>query len=351
MQTMGVFAHEYGHALGLPDLYDTDNSSAGIGDWSLMAGGSWNGVITSGDRPAHLDAWSKFFLGWVTPAPVSGVLTGESILQAATNADVYQLLNGTPTSGEYFLVENRQLAGFDKGLPGDGLLIWHIDGDRISDAMITNTVNNNECYPGGPSCVSGHFGVALAQADDQWDLERGTNRGDSGDPYASPGSTSFTDSTSPNSSLYSGVPSDVNITGISASGAVMTADLAWGTCTDNDGDGYGNPGSAGCPNGSAPDCDDSDPDIYPGGLPIRIPGTPASYFTSLYGAYSAAGELQTVQVQDSVLTEDVNFDIAKTVTLQGGYDCGFSSVTGITSINGAVALSDGTMFMGDIVVQ
>ncbi len=56
-------------------------------------------------------------------------------------------------------------------------------------------------------------------------------------------------------------------------------------------------------------------------------------------------------MQDSVLTEDVNFDIAKTVTLQGGYDCGFSSVTGITSINGAVALSDGTMFMGDIVVQ
>jgi immune inhibitor A len=42
--TMGVYAHEYGHALGLPDLYDTDNSSEGVGKWSLMGAGSWCGV-------------------------------------------------------------------------------------------------------------------------------------------------------------------------------------------------------------------------------------------------------------------------------------------------------------------
>ncbi|MEK2495036.1 immune inhibitor A domain-containing protein [Kitasatospora purpeofusca] len=66
---LGVFAHEYGHDLGLPDLYDTtghgiDNS---VGYWSLMNSGSWlgEGRDEIGDRPADLDAWSKLQLGWL----------------------------------------------------------------------------------------------------------------------------------------------------------------------------------------------------------------------------------------------------------------------------------------------
>lgn len=100
IHTVGVFAHEYGHALGLPDLYDTDGSSKGIGYWSLMAGGSWTGVTRgaeSGDRPAHLDAWSKYFLGWAMPAQVTGTLTSASIdWQEGLNADVYKFRPGTP---------------------------------------------------------------------------------------------------------------------------------------------------------------------------------------------------------------------------------------------------------------
>ena len=62
---IGVCAHELGHLLfGWPDLYDTDDSSAGLGDWCLMAGGSWNG--DSGDVPAHPSAWCKAEQGWVT---------------------------------------------------------------------------------------------------------------------------------------------------------------------------------------------------------------------------------------------------------------------------------------------
>ena len=65
---LGVFAHEYGHDLGLPDLYDTvgpqDNS---VGFWSLMSSGSWlgDGRDTIGDKPNDLDGWSKLQLGWL----------------------------------------------------------------------------------------------------------------------------------------------------------------------------------------------------------------------------------------------------------------------------------------------
>ncbi|RMF88045.1 MAG: M6 family metalloprotease domain-containing protein, partial [Nitrospinota bacterium] len=105
--TIGVFAHEYGHTLGLPDLYDTDYSSKGVGDWSLMGSGSWNGGM--GEVPAHLDAWSKCVLGWVTPVQVTGTLVDEPISQVESEPDVYQFGDGDcrrPGHGEYFLVEN-----------------------------------------------------------------------------------------------------------------------------------------------------------------------------------------------------------------------------------------------------
>jgi M6 family metalloprotease-like protein len=226
ISTIGVFAHEYGHALGLPDLYDTDGSSEGIGRWSLMAGGSWNYTTTPGDTPAHLDAWSKYYLGWVTPTLVDKTLTSEAIEAASTAADVYRLFGGTPTSGEYFLVENRQKTNFDAGLPGEGLLIWHIDGDSIANNISSNTVNTNECYPPN-DCSSSHYGVALIQADNQWDLEKGSNDGDDGDPF--PGSsqvTSFSDTTTPNSKLYDGTSSYVSVTDISPSQPIMTATLS-----------------------------------------------------------------------------------------------------------------------------
>jgi M6 family metalloprotease-like protein len=226
MQTMGVFAHEYGHTLGLPDLYDTDYSSQGVGKWSLMAVGMWNYATTPGDRPAYMDAWSKYFLGWVSPTQVSRTLMNESITQASSAADVYQLLNGSPLSGEYFLVENRQKTGFDAALPGSGLLIWHIDGNMISSKLYTNQVNNTECYPSS-NCNSNHYGVALVQADTLWELEKGLDSGDSGDPYRGiTGKTLFTSASSPNSKLYNNSYSNVSISNISTSGPTITATIS-----------------------------------------------------------------------------------------------------------------------------
>jgi immune inhibitor A len=224
--TIGVFAHEYGHTRWeLPDLYDTDYTSSGIGNWSLMAGGSWNGS-PQGASPAHLDAWSKYFVGFISPTKVTSTLANESIAQAESAADVYQVLDGsaqTPRTGEYFLIENRQRTGSDSGLPGSGLLVWHIDESQWG--------NTNENYPGCVTC-SGHYQVQLVQADNLWQLEKGPYYGgDAGDPF--PGvcgtgtcNTSFTGTTSPNSHLWNGQSSGVTITNISASGSTMTATLS-----------------------------------------------------------------------------------------------------------------------------
>ena len=73
--TVGVYAHEYGHVLGLPDQYDYGYESQGTGIYSLMAGGSWNqwptDPIFAGNSPSFLDAWSRYRLRFVTPIDVT----------------------------------------------------------------------------------------------------------------------------------------------------------------------------------------------------------------------------------------------------------------------------------------
>ena len=64
---VGVFAHEFGHDLGLPDLYDTGGGENGTGFWTLMSSGSWmgSGVNDIGTRPDHMGAWEKLQMGWL----------------------------------------------------------------------------------------------------------------------------------------------------------------------------------------------------------------------------------------------------------------------------------------------
>lgn len=228
--TLGVYCHELGHVLGLPDLYDTDYSSYGIGRWSLMAGGSWNGPSGMGGSPAHLDAWSRIFLSFLSPNVPSFDQYGVSFPQVETNQTIYKLwTNGTPAS-QYFLVENRQQAGYDTYLPSSGMLIWHIDDDR-SD-------NDSEWYPGYTS--SGHYKVALEQADGLWNLEKKIDAGNAGDPYpGSSANTDFSGASTPSSDAYSGAPTQVAVSNISNSMATMTADVVIGSPQDiaNDGDG------------------------------------------------------------------------------------------------------------------
>jgi len=195
--TMGVFGHEFGHALGLPDLYDTDYSSDGVGFWSMMSGGSWGG---GGATPVHFDAWSKSQLGWVDPIVLAQDTTGVLFPPIENSPQVLRLWTGGMTGSEYFLIENRQQLGFDVSLPGEGLLIWHID----------NAVSSNS--------DEWHKKVALVQADGNLDLENGRGS-DNGDPF--PGDSlrlNFSDSTVPNSHDYFGNPTQVSVTNISPQG-------------------------------------------------------------------------------------------------------------------------------------
>ena len=84
---IGVFCHEFGHAFGLPDLYDTDGGGEGIGHHGLMGSGNWN----SPTNPAHMCAWSKVELGWVTPVEVGPFAQNTVINNVNENAEIYKL--------------------------------------------------------------------------------------------------------------------------------------------------------------------------------------------------------------------------------------------------------------------
>jgi M6 family metalloprotease-like protein len=172
---IGVIAHETGHFLGLPDLYDTDGGGSGIGSYGLMAN-SW-GFDNTQQCPPNMSPWSKLELGWIDPIDISQQGT-YSIGQSATNNEYFVITAGY-SAGEFLMIENRQRAGFDCSLPQGGLAIWHID-----DAAGLNT----EGYPDKRWPKDGnHYRVALAQADGDFYLEHGFNRGDAGDVHQAGG--------------------------------------------------------------------------------------------------------------------------------------------------------------------
>jgi M6 family metalloprotease-like protein len=205
---IGVICHEMGHLLfGLPDLYDTDYSSSGIGDWSLMAGGSWNG---SGQSPADYDAWCKYDVGFLDAIDIDSNEIGHVFPPVVTSGHVVKLWPpGLPDGVEYFLVENRTREGFDSQLPGEGLLIYHIDENKS-----------------GNSDEDSHYKVAIMQADGKMNLENNQNQGDPGDVY--PGSFNvreFSDKTDPNSMSYGFNHTEIAVWDISNAGDTMTANL------------------------------------------------------------------------------------------------------------------------------
>ena len=159
---IGVLAHETGHALGLPDLYDYDASSQGIGAWGLMGTGSHNARYS----PAHMSAWEKEQLGWVNVKWLTE--SGRIELNPVERDRVVYRYDLPRRNGEYLLLENRQRIDSDRYLPGHGLLAWRIDPER-GELGAWNTDERRAA-------------VSLLDADGRGDLKKGA-RADGGDPY------------------------------------------------------------------------------------------------------------------------------------------------------------------------
>ena len=145
MTTVGVLCHEFGHNLGAPDYYDVDyevnGSFNGTGVWDCMAEGIWNEYNASGDSPSHINMWQKIQFGWVTPETLTDACRVENIPAACDEPAAY--IMGTMLDGDYFVLENRQPKKFDRMLPGHGLIIYHVDENRISRSIDLNEVNND----------------------------------------------------------------------------------------------------------------------------------------------------------------------------------------------------------------
>ncbi len=228
----GTWIHEFGHTLGLADLYEFSSCGNpvgnGIGVYSLMSLGNYlplNPPEAQGTRPGNLDPWSRAFLGFEQPTVASG--SGHYDLPPLTRGGSALKIwkNGQPGT-EYFLVENRIQEGTDAGLPGAGLLIYHIDDTMIDNCRDCDLAS---CFdPPSP-----HGRIEVVQADGFDELHDGSQPfeppldayGDASDFF--PGAQavrSWTQSTTPSSREYSGLDTGIRMTNIV--GAYDNADIA-----------------------------------------------------------------------------------------------------------------------------
>lgn len=234
--TPGVYAHELGHAFGLPDLYDTSNLTDGVGDWSLMGHGAWLGTVP-GDTPAPLDPWSLDFLGWantvtvdfassrflfllppwlylllaaififvitffaIKKKPVLAIAFSAffvpvscSVVPLAKALDLPDYLSTRTVvkvplhdaqNQEYLYLANYSKVNsliWDDALPGTGILAIHADFELAGQTYITYNIVNNTYQN------DGKLGVKVLEADENWELMvKGGMMGETTDLFASP---------------------------------------------------------------------------------------------------------------------------------------------------------------------
>lgn len=147
--SLALIAHEVGHLFGIPDLYDTDYSSYGVGPFSLMGTGTMikaPGKIEGSGVP-ELDPYSKNYLGWIDTEQVNG--SGSYTLYPP-NSDKYNAFKVPIDNHQYLLIEYRPLSGNDeilksvvKGETG-GVLIWKVDENVINASEMKNQVNDED---------------------------------------------------------------------------------------------------------------------------------------------------------------------------------------------------------------
>jgi M6 family metalloprotease-like protein len=201
-----VVIHETGHALGLPDYYDYDPNvgpDGGLGGLDMM----------DANRGDH-NCFSKWMLEWLTPTVIASGTQTRSLNASGVSQDCVVIWPGLTTGDlftEYFVVQNRHRVANDAGgMPGDGMLIWHVDA-HLNAAGADFSYDNS---------FTAHKLIRVMEADGLEEIEQ-NGVGDAGDYYAA--GRSFGPSTTPSSARYDGTPSNVEVTNFSAAGSVMTA--------------------------------------------------------------------------------------------------------------------------------
>jgi M6 family metalloprotease-like protein len=135
---IGTFVHEFGHVLGLADHYDVSYGmlTFGLGSWDTMASGAYNNSMNT---PPLFSAFERSELSWLKYTELNTSADSVNVLPNLGDCNKGYVVKVPNNKNEYYVLENRQQTGFDKYLPGHGMLVWHIDMD--STAWMTNTVN------------------------------------------------------------------------------------------------------------------------------------------------------------------------------------------------------------------
>lgn len=207
---IGTVCHEYGHHLGSPDYYSTNDSLKGTGRWDVMASGSWN---NNGRCPAHHNPYTKAYIyNWITPAILNSNMHGYTynIPPSYNTASIYRI--NTNTSEEFFLLENKKTLGFNSYIVNtlhDGLLIYHIHSN-IQNAINNNAVNNSHpqnCYIVSANATSNPNSVLSSYDlnELQW-------------AYPTSNQIFFTNNSIPSAISWAGVSTGVNICFIQKNG-------------------------------------------------------------------------------------------------------------------------------------
>ncbi len=139
---IATICHEYSHCLGLPDIYPTSDSQwtmSVVDEWDLMDGGA---ISNYGWCPPNYSPLEKIYLGWLEPIELTKdtIITG--MRPVSEGGDVFMIKH---TDNEYYLLENRVWQGWDAALPGQGLLVWHVNYD--SYRWRANIINNEPEKP------------------------------------------------------------------------------------------------------------------------------------------------------------------------------------------------------------
>ena len=180
---IGTFTHEFGHCLGLPDFYDTGGGNHyGLGFWDIMCLGCYN---NNGFTPPGYSAYEKVFMGWMeysTPQPGT-YYTLPVLNQKNADTDKALCLTSDLNENEFFILENRRKQGWDRYVPGEGIMITHVtyNASRWSG----NTPNNQDIQL-----------MTLMNADNSWSYYN-----ESTDLWPQNGKTEFTDNSTPAAKL------------------------------------------------------------------------------------------------------------------------------------------------------